>query len=44
MQLDIDKMIDNIEDFNADSMEYKLEYSKEGERYSIKFKIEKVYE
>lgn len=44
MQLDIDKIIENIEEFNADSMEYKLTYRKDGELYDIKMKIEKVDE
>lgn len=44
MQLDIDKIIENIEEFNADSMEYKLTFCKDGELYNIKMKIEKVDE
>ena len=42
MTLDIDKMIENIEDMNADSMEYKLTYRKDGKMYSIKMKIEEL--
>lgn len=44
MTLDIDKIIENIEDFNADSMEYKVTYRKDGELYTIKMSIEKVDE
>ena len=44
MQIDIDKIIENIEDSNADSMEYKVTYRKDGELYNIKMSIEKVDE
>ncbi len=44
MQIDINKIIEQIEEFNADSMEYKLTFCKDGELYNIKMKIEKVDE
>lgn len=44
MIIDIDKIIEDIEEFCADSMEYKLTYRKDGELYNIKMNIEKVDE
>lgn len=44
MQIDIDKIIENIEKLNADSMECKLTFYKDGELYNIKMEIEKVDE
>ena len=44
MIIDINKIIENIEDFNADSMESKLAYRKDGELYNITIRIEKVDE
>lgn len=42
--LDIDKMIEGLEEFSADSVEYKLNYRKDGILYRIKLNIEKIYE
>lgn len=41
---DINKMIEALEEFNADSVEYKLNYRKDGILYRIKLNIETIYE
>lgn len=44
MTVDLDKMLENIELFGADSMEYKLNYRKDGTLYQIRLNIEEVDE
>ena len=44
MTIDINKIIEATEEFNADVVEYKLTYSKDGELYNIKMTIKKVDE
>lgn len=41
---DINKMIEALEEFSADSVEYKLNYRKDGILYRIKLNIETIYE
>lgn len=41
---DINKMIEALEEFSADSVEYKLNYRKDGILYRIKLNIETMYE
>ena len=41
MKLDIDKIIENLNEANADYVEYKVDFCKNGDIYSIKLKIEK---
>jgi len=38
----IDKIIENIDAFNAESMEYKVNYLYEGEMYAIKMSVKKI--
>lgn len=40
--LDIFKMIEALEEFGADSVEYKINYRKDGTLYEIKMSIEEV--
>lgn len=44
MQIDIDIIIDSVEEFNADSVEYNLNYRKDGHLYKIKMTIENADE
>ncbi len=44
MEIDILKMIESIEEMGADSVEYKLNYRKDGILYGIKLNIETIYE
>lgn len=37
---DMDKMIESLEEFNADSVDYNLNYRKDGVLYKIKLSIE----
>lgn len=39
---DINKMIEALEEFNADSVEYNLNYCKDGILYRIKLNIEVI--
>ena len=42
--IDINKMIEALEEFNADSVDYNLNYRKDGNFYKIKLSIEVVDE
>ena len=42
--IDIPKMIEALEEFGADSVEYKLNFRKDGILYEIKMSIEEVSE
>ena len=41
---DINKMIEALEEFSADFVEYKLNYRKDGILYRIKLNIETLYD
>ena len=44
MTIDINKLIESNEEFGADSVEYKLDYRKDGQLYRIKLTIETIDE
>lgn len=41
MMIDIDKIVENIEDSGAESVEYKASYTRDGEFYTLRIRVEK---